>query len=184
MSDFILPKLIVIGYGRHGKDTFCEIARDKFNFNFISSSAFCAENLIYPALKDIYGYNNIEECYSDRHNHRSEWFDLIANYNSEDASALGRKILSEYDVYCGLRRKEELIALLENGVCDYVIWIDASDRLPPEDESSCTVTPDMADIVIHNNTTYQNFVDVSSFVIDNYIINRTLVKNDRYRSKI
>jgi hypothetical protein len=179
-----LPKLIVIGYGRHGKDTFCEIARDLYNFNFISSSSFCAENLIYPELKEKYGYETIEDCYNDRHNHRSEWFDLIAKYNETDNSALGREILSKHDIYCGLRRKEELESILLKDICDYVIWIDASDRLPPEDESSCTVTPDMADITIYNNDTYENFLKISSYIIENYILTRALIKNDRYRSKI
>ena len=45
-----LPKLIIIGHGRHGKDTVCEILRDKYNFKFISSSQYCSEKVIFPIL--------------------------------------------------------------------------------------------------------------------------------------
>lgn len=33
-------KLLVIGYGRHGKDTVCEILRDQHGYSFTSSSSF------------------------------------------------------------------------------------------------------------------------------------------------
>lgn len=144
-------KLIVIGYGRHGKDTVCDILKQKYNYQFMSSSEFCAEKVVYPVLKNTYNYSSIEDCYADRHNHRKEWFDLIAAYNMDDPAKLGTEMFAEYDIYCGLRRKEELVALKDQKICDYIIWVDASNRLPPEDENSCTVTKDMADYIIDNN---------------------------------
>jgi hypothetical protein len=171
-----LPKLIVIGYGRHGKDTFCEIASKFFNFKFISSSKFCSQYLIYPILKQKYNYNNEEECYDDRHNHRSEWFNIIADYNKDDPTMLGRQILSQYDIYCGLRRREELIALIENKIPHYTIWVDASKRLPPEDTSSCTVTPDMANFIIDNNADYNDFENRSILLLNSLILE--YIKND------
>lgn len=161
-----LPKLIIIGYGRHGKDTVCDILKEKYNFNFISSSQYCSEKVIFPILSPMYGYKTTDECYNDRHNHRKEWYDLIANHNADDPSRLGKDILSEYDIYCGLRRKEELQSLIYQDVCDYVIWVDASKRLPPEDESSCTVTQSMADYTIDNNLDYDNLVKNVKTIID------------------
>ena len=49
-------KLLVIGHGRHGKDTVCEILRDKYNYTFESSSKFCSKLFIYDNLKDKYNY--------------------------------------------------------------------------------------------------------------------------------
>lgn len=164
-----LPKLIVIGYGRHGKDTVCDILQNQYGFKFMSSSEFCNEKVIFPILAPIYGYTTFEECYSDRHNHRKEWFDLIAEYNMDDPAKLGTTLFSEYDIYCGLRRKEELEALVDQNIAEYVIWVDASKRLPPEDESSCTVTQDMADFTIDNNedyaTLYENVHTLMDFII-------------------
>lgn len=148
-------KLIVIGHGRHGKDTVCEILSKYYEYKFTSSSRFCGENVVFPILSKKYNYKTIDECYDDRHNHRKEWFDLIAEYNKNDPSNLGRLLFDEYDIYCGLRRKEELIALKDHNIADYTIWVDASDRLPPESPDSCTVTKEMADYIIYNNGTLE-----------------------------
>ena len=47
-------KLLVIGHGRHGKDTVCEILRDKYGYSFESSSQFCSKLFIYEMLKKKY----------------------------------------------------------------------------------------------------------------------------------
>ncbi len=52
----ILPKLLIIGNARHGKDTVCDILREEFNYSFRSSSDFCAEKFIYNELKLKYPY--------------------------------------------------------------------------------------------------------------------------------
>lgn len=149
-----LPKLLIMGWGRHGKDSVCEILTDKFGFKFVSSSYFMAEKVLFPALKDKYGYETVQQCYDDRHNHRAEWFDIIAATNEEDAATLGKAIFKEYDIYCGLRNEREFVAMKEQKVFDYAIWVDASDRgMPPEDLNSCTVHKGLADIVLYNNGT-------------------------------
>ena len=146
-------KLLVLGYGRHGKDTVCEILKDKFNLDFQSSSEFCAKLFIYNELKDKYGYNNYQECYTDRHNHRAEWFDMIHDYCKHDLARLGRNIFEEHDIYCGLRNKDEMSAMKAQGIYDYSVWVDRSQHLAPEDGSSMNITSDMADFVIDNNGT-------------------------------
>ena len=52
----MLPKLLVIGHGRHGKDTVCEILEKNYNYSFESSSRFCSKLFIYNDLKEKYGY--------------------------------------------------------------------------------------------------------------------------------
>jgi len=149
-------KLLVIGHGRHGKDTVCEILRDKYNYSFESSSQFCSKLFIYDEMKDWYGYSSEEECYADRHNHRAEWYDAICNYNVPDAARLGREIFKAHDIYCGLRNKREYFAMRTAGVFDYAIWVDRSDHLPPESEQSMSLKPWMADFHIDNNGTLED----------------------------
>ena len=146
-------KLLVIGHGRHGKDTVCEILRDKYNYTFESSSKFCSKLFIYNDLKDKYGYADEDECYADRHNHRAEWYNAICDYNVPDAATLGREMFAEYDIYCGLRNKREYYAMKNTGVFDKVIWVDRSDHLPPEGNDSMSLEPWMADYIIDNNGT-------------------------------
>lgn len=144
-------KLLVIGHGRHGKDTVCEILNTYYDYWFMSSSLFCSELFIYAQLREIYGYSSPEECFEDRHNHRQEWYDAICAYNYPDASRLGKKIFQEYDIYCGLRNKREFYAMKNTGVFDYAIWVDRSDHLPSEPKTSMSLEPWMADYTIDNN---------------------------------
>ena len=44
-------KLLVIGHGRHGKDTVSEILCQDFKLSFISSSMFACKKFIYNDLK-------------------------------------------------------------------------------------------------------------------------------------
>ena len=146
-------KLLVIGHGRHGKDTVCEMLRDKYGYSFESSSKFCSKLFIYNDLKDKYGYTDEEQCYADRHNHRQEWYEAICDYNIPDAATLGREMFAEYDIYCGLRNKKEFHAMKNTGVFDYAIWVDRSDQLPPESKDSMSLEQWMADYTIDNNGT-------------------------------
>lgn len=166
----ILPKLLVAGHGRHGKDTVCEILKEEYGFKFESSSAFCARKFIYDELKDKYAYSSYEECYADRHNHRAEWYDMIHAYCKEDHGRLGREIFAEYDIYCGLRNKAEFHAMRNTGVFDYCIWVDRSDYLPTEARTSMSLEIWMADYVIDNNGELnllrKNVKDLATFLID------------------
>ena len=148
-------KLLVIGHGRHGKDTVCEILRDKYAYSFESSSQFCSKLFIYNNLKDKYGYANEEECYADRHNHRAEWYNAICDYNVPDPARLGREMFNAYDIYCGLRNKKEYHAMRNTEVFDYAIWVDRSDYLPLESKDSMSLEQWMADFTIDNNGTLE-----------------------------
>ena len=145
------PKIMVMGYARHGKDTVSEMLRDTFGYSFVSSSFFCAERILYPKLKDKYGYATPEDCFEDRSNHRAEWYDAIRAFNHPDPTALGRAILQNHDVYCGIRHHSEFQALRNSKAFDLAIWVDASDRVPKEDRSSCSVEQWMADFTLDNN---------------------------------
>jgi hypothetical protein len=151
-------KYLIIGYGRHGKDTFGDIMTKELKLNKSkSSSEFCSEKVLYPALKDKYNYKSANECFEDRHNHRAEWYDLISAYNTPDKTKLAAELLKEYDIYIGLRSREELLACKAKNLFDLIIWVDASDRLPPEGKDSMTIIKSDADIVIENNLTLEEF---------------------------
>ena len=178
------PKILVLGHARHGKDTVSEMLANKLDLKFTSSSAFCAEKVIWPALwhaeignafrnwraenEQHYHemghemelmrslYVNVGDCYNDRGSHRSLCFDLIRWHNRMDMARLGLDIFAENDIYCGLRNAEELVHLARTGVVDHIIWVDASKRVDPEPETSCTVTKAMANVVLNNNGTEES----------------------------
>jgi hypothetical protein len=154
-----LPKLLIVGHARHAKDTLAEILQENFGLKFKSSSEAAAEIFIYDELKDKYGYNTPFECFEDRVNHRSEWYDLICDYNSLDKAKLAKGILENADAYVGMRDSGEIKECIKQGLFDLIIWVDASDRLPLEDASSFNISKSDADIIIDNNGTFEEFKD-------------------------
>ena len=123
------------------------------DLHYQSSSEFCAGHVMFPELSKKYGYKTVEECYADRHNHRQEWYEMISGYCGSDLARLGREIFQKFDIYCGLRNKREWSSMKNEGVYDYAIWVDRSDYLEKEDETSNSMQPWMADFFIDNNGT-------------------------------
>lgn len=160
-------KIIVLGHARHGKDTVCEILRTKYNFSFPlngGTSWFVAETVIMPLLSKKYGYKTVEECFNDRINHRAEWFEIIHDFNKDDVTKLCRLVLSRFDIYCGLRSKEELEQLKkeENVI---TVWVDRSKHVRRELAESMTIDMSMADYVIDNNGSKEDLErEVDKFV--------------------
>lgn len=174
------PKFLILGHARHGKDTVAEILRDEYGFTFTSSSLFCAEKVIWDAIHNQQaaidrhiaagspgmsagqlieelemmagrGYPDYAECFADRCNFRAAWFSLIAAYCYPEKERLAREIFAENDIYVGVRNKRELNAILNAGLADVTIWVDASERVDREPMASCTVEPWMAMFTIDNN---------------------------------
>jgi hypothetical protein len=130
-------KILIIGHKNHGKTTAAKFIADLVGLKYADSSWFCAERVVYPVLKDRYGYTSVEECYKDRDNHRAEWYELIAAVNADDPANLTNQILAENDIYCGLRNIREYEATWH--LYDMILWIDASDTKPLESSSSMTL---------------------------------------------
>lgn len=144
--------IMVLGYSRHGKDKFCDYLTKHFGLTFKSSSLFCAEHVVMSYLADRgIKYASIEYCYADRHNRRDAWFKAIEEYNKDDAARLSKAIFAEYDIYCGLRNRRELLAAKQSINLDAVVWVDRSIHVAAESRESCTVRPDDAEYVIDNN---------------------------------
>lgn len=147
------PKIMLMGHGRHGKDTVAEILRDELGLSFSSSSLYCAQAFIYDTIKDLNGYTSFEECYEDRLNHRSLWAALIKSYNQKDPARLSREIFEEHDIYVGIRSDHEFQTAKEEELFDFAVWVDASEREPYESAESFNIDKSCADIVINNNGT-------------------------------
>ena len=67
-----------------------------------------------------------------------------------------------------MRNKREFHAIRNNGLVDYVIWVDRSDYLETEPKSSMSLEPWMADYIIDNNGTleqlYRNIDDLYDYL--------------------
>jgi hypothetical protein len=159
-----MQKLLIIGHGRHGKDTVGEILRDYHGLNFVSSSWFCAE---FVAERMGYGgANPVATAYADRHNFRDTWAKLITEYNNPDLTRTASEMIAQgYDMYVGMRKRAELEACVEAQIFDKIIWVDRRMHLPPEPASSMELTPRDATHFINNNGSLRDlWVEVDALI--------------------
>lgn len=154
-------KLLVIGHGRHGKDTACEILQDEYEYSFISSSLYVAEHVMMP----ITDYPDVLSCYDDRHNNRQFWMDSIKAYNHPDLARLSKEIVAEYDIYCGLRDYDEFKEARVQGVFDYVIGVDASERISYRDPTF-QIPMSECDYIVDNNHDAEHLASEIGYVLD------------------
>ena len=148
-------KIIILGHGRHGKDTVAEMIREHYGLTFISSSWGAAEKAVFPTLGPMYGYSTVQECFDDRANHRMEWMNLITEYNTPDKGRLCREILEKSDCYVGMRCPEEFAAV--RSLFGLAIWVDAGRRLPPD--PTMKIEPDDNMLFIDNNLGFLDLAD-------------------------
>ncbi len=130
-------KILILGHGRHGKDTVAEILEGMLSFKFVSSSYACLQ-VIKPLLLAAnaqYGYDDWtdDHIYQDRINHRELWKEAISLVNTPDKSHLTKLVLEQADMYVGMRCNQEFLA--SKDLFDLVLWVDAFERIPDADPS-------------------------------------------------
>lgn len=159
--------ILVIGHGRHGKDTFAAVLCELLPYlKFTSSSAFFAEYLYYRDL--FHEYESVEECYADRVNRRELWRDAMAKYNEKDPSKLAQDILEVSNVYVGMRTKREFEAA--KSLFNYIFYVDAMPRLHYIDSTFEIMYDKKTMILIDNNKDFQHLqwqAKIASEIINN-----------------
>jgi dephospho-CoA kinase len=150
-----MKKILILGNARHGKDTVAELFNKHYNITFLSSSQAALDIFLYDKLKNKFNYKSKEEAHNDRINHRKLWYNEICNFNKNDKAKLAKEILNKANCYVGMRDNEEFIECNKQNLFDIIIWVDASDRLPIE-ENSFNINKSEADIIIENNTTLKD----------------------------
>lgn len=185
------PRVLVLGHARHGKDTVCEILKEDYGFRFQSSSYTLAQEVVYPAMVKAWEqyvlgykadrpewpfYDTWQDCFADRANHRSFWFNALVEYNTPDKARLAKLIWATNDVYCGMRNIEEFNAVKAADLYDYCVWVDASGRgLPPEPIESCTVHPGLADVILSNNGSLDDLTGGIHSLVDTWSFSKRRV---------
>lgn len=152
-------KLMILGHARHGKDTVADIIAKHYGLSHKSSSMWAARKVMMPAFEKEKGliYHNALQCFEDRGNHRSFWYDKITAYcrDAKDLTRTTREIFEEVDMYVGCRDSAQLHQARCVGLFTYAIWVDRSRVHSAEPASSNTIEPWMCDYVIDNNGTLE-----------------------------
>lgn len=155
------PKLLIMGHAGHGKDGAARVLGKLLGLSFISSSRAALDKVMWPHYSSTcYAYRDKEECFVDRANLRSEWHELIKEYNTPDKTRLAKEILSENDMYVGMRCADELRECIRQKVFDCIIAVDAGDRVPKENAVSNSIRfPDAyADVTVNNSFSKEKFI--------------------------
>src|SRR6056297_2595174 len=113
--------LNINGYARHGKDTVGDLFQ-KWGLKKASASHFYAQMIMEDNI--LGPYDSVEECYEDRVNHRSEWYDYIRSITKEDPYYFVSRVLERGHIYCGHRARYEFEKT--KPLFDATIWVDAS----------------------------------------------------------
>jgi len=144
-------KILILGHGGHGKDTFAEMltAASDNTLSLASSSEYCAEHVVFPWLKDR--YPDWRACFDDRRNNREIWHNLIAGYNDHRPSRLATEIIAKYDIYVGMRALREYNACKAELLFNMTFWVDAMERWAPEPASSMGIAYDKKNMTYVDN---------------------------------
>lgn len=147
------PKVLILGFGEHGKDEFAERLAPLIRATFVSSSKFASEHVVFPWFKEKFPdhYGTPDQCFRDRRNQRRTWHELIAEYNASDPARLAKEILAKHDFYVGMRSAIELQECVRQSLFDYIFWVDASLRKTPEGYDSCPICYDYRIMRLVNN---------------------------------
>jgi len=121
--NIVNKNILIIGHGKHGKSTVAQLISNILGTSHEDSSMMAAKIFIYDQLKQSHDYNSFEECYTDRHNHRALWHNLICSYNKYDKARLAKDIMAENDIYVGMRSDDELSECKRIGLFDMVIGV-------------------------------------------------------------
>lgn len=138
-------KILVCGHSGHGKGEFCKL---------LGLSTASSSEVATPYVFERWGYHHYateQECHADRRNFKQKWFGIIQEFNAPDRTALARMVLKDHDVYDGMRCVREFDACREAQLFDLTVWVDASERVAPQDAGSCTITQDMCGVLVTNN---------------------------------
>lgn len=145
-----MQKFIVTGRARHGKDTVCALLRQPYQS---SSEAFAPH--AFAQLHQTHAYTTVQQCFEDRVRHRQAWFDMIRAYTHDNPARLAQDIFATCNVYCGLRSKVELDAILQAFPDCVVIWVDALARVG-HTQDAIDITPADAHHILDNNGTHDD----------------------------
>jgi len=164
-------KVLVLGHGRHGKDTFANML-----FESLEPTSYIAAEVIMMSAFESYDKNQADgadvpymprylspdECYQDRHNHRAFWYDEIKHYNfgyskHANGSKFAEQVLKRQDCYVGMRSLKEYYACRGLNLFDVIFWVDRFEHQPAEglDSMNIDYDPDKM-IFIDNNQDLAN----------------------------
>ena len=139
-------RVMVIGHGRAGKDTCCEILSELTGLkNAGTTSSYLAEFVAHKL-----GVSP-EEAYSTRHESvamRQLWYETGNEIREKDPLVLIKMAYAVGDITGGVRDLAEILYDKEEGLSDLIIWVE---RASVPTDPTLKIPRSEAHVIIDNN---------------------------------
>lgn len=141
------PRIAIVGYGRHGKDTVAEILHGQGPFR-------CSGGTSWQALPFVAATLNLAPQYAweRRHNNREFWKSYCDWLRRDDPCFLIRLCLEAGNIVPGIRDKIEIDTAIKENLFDAVLWVERPGF--PEDPT-VTFDKSVATDFIYNDGTLE-----------------------------
>jgi len=166
--------IAICGRGQAGKSTTSKMISELTGFKYMqSTSQALAETIFEKSKSGCFGrsFENVQECWEYRSEHRVMWAQLIAEYNKPHGTTLYEDMLQTNDIMDGIRRINELQACRKRNIIDFAIWVER-EIAPPD--ASLNYGPEACDIIINNNGTLNDLHEIINIVCMGLITTRVL----------
>lgn len=143
-------RIAIVGHGGSGKSEVSRYLSNalKLRYSGIGTSRYAADH-IFKCSRSAFPlphYNNVEECYEDRRNHRKAWAMVIDKLEKDNPLGYYAALLQQSDVIDGLRRNSVLEAFVSARAVDLVIQVVRDVPVDPTYE----ISPNLIDLVVPN----------------------------------
>ena len=159
-NSWCVMKIMILGHKNHGKDFLAEYISKKLNLKFISATDYFFKNVLIDRVE---GFKTIENCLRLKESTlgREYLYNLFNDYNDSDGSGFKsiKDVLKISDIYCGCRDINAYLSAKKEGLIDFTIWVDSGKRLEPESSSSINIDSSVADYIIKNNGSKDDFIN-------------------------
>lgn len=145
------PKLLLVGYGRAGKDCGLEYLSALTGMK----NAGCTSVYLTKYVAAELGISELG-AYQSRHRpgNRAKWFDIGNKLRLNDPGILLREALSNGPLTGGVRDLDEIVAARRFNLVDLIIWIENT-RVPVD--QTVKFGPEHCDMTIQNNGTIDEY---------------------------
>lgn len=144
-----MPKLMLVGHGRAGKDEAGEYLQKITGLKFAGTTSLYLAKYVARKM----GVTEAE-AYRDRHKNRDHWYRIGNEIREGDPGILIRESLLHGDIVGGVRDIEEVIYARAKGIVDLVIWIE---NIWVPVDPTVKFTSRECDIVVQNNWDLQTY---------------------------
>lgn len=149
-----MPKILIVGHGRHGKDEACETLARATGWKNAGTTSLYLAPVVYQHLREIGYAGSPEEAYAQRHQHRDLWRRLGDEYRKDDPARLVKDAFAAGDITGGCRGLPEIQAVRREGLADLIVWVWRPSE--PKDPT-LEFGPEHADLIVANVGTLEEF---------------------------